>query len=101
MREVTSSVRAVLAACVGAAIVLAHSTANAEQATESIAVIYNSPSICPDRAAFVGQVLARTSHARVVLPAEARRSFGVAITGDRGRWTPGHLTSVSEAGTVE
>jgi hypothetical protein len=59
--------------------------------TEPIHIAFHAPAGCPDEAAFMGQVVARTARARVVAASEPGRTFAITIRVEGAR-TRGRLT---------
>jgi hypothetical protein len=60
--------------------------ASADEPVEPIRVRYEAPAECPDEGAFVGEVRARTSRARLAAAGERARSFEVAVARRGGRF---------------
>jgi hypothetical protein len=85
------------AAALGSIAVLALRSITAR--AEPIAVRYEAPPSCPDAAAFVGQITARTSRFEQARPGDAARSFAVEVIED-GAEARGRLTIRERDGTT-
>src|SRR5690348_15374430 len=82
----------VMAAALAALAAASSAPAHAE-GTEPIRFELRGPAACPDEAAFVAEVQARTAKARLAAPGEVARTFRVVVTAARdGRAAQGKLT---------
>jgi hypothetical protein len=88
---------AVLAALAGLVTGLGVATAAAQDSGEPIVLEYRASSGCPDEAAFVARVRARTSRARLAWPGEVARRF--VVNAEAGPPAGGDITVTNEHAT--